>query len=448
MKQTFEKATQIYEGIKKSIQEKWDGFKKKFEGTKSKISQEVINAKSPDDLIALGKKLQEQGETLKNEEQNMKQEKSSKDGKYETKKKEMLDADHKETYEINKTFNENKTTEEMIKEKARIAEKNRLETKNKTKQLAEIRAKLNGDGSEKVAQNKAENKEPQKDRQQEVNDNNQESTVENAEQKNTPEKKQYERFIKDQYERYKGIIKFSEDGELHTIFTKLSDNPIIMLEACKKNPDNIRYISERLSKDPEFVEQIKQIKALSSYIKDGTISGFNFYNTDMKSTQAQEKQEEFEKAKLEAIAFNLARGSRSLEEMGVDKNTARIAIKEGILKSLHYFGLKKFKDIKLFNNPKQIERAMKAIGGNIEEIINDPEIRNRIIEKTIPEMCNRVNRSIDSEKDKDFEKLDNSLTILSKTFKLTDSEWKQAMRSGRVKENSVHNYFYSPKRKK
>jgi len=54
-REAFGGVVQTLEKVKKSVQEKWDGFKKKFEGTKTELSQEVMGAKSPEDLIALGK---------------------------------------------------------------------------------------------------------------------------------------------------------------------------------------------------------------------------------------------------------------------------------------------------------------------------------------------------------------------------------------------------------
>lgn len=70
----FEGAVTAYQEVKKTIKDKWEGFKKKFEETKSEMSQEVMKAETPEDLIALGKKLQEQGETLKAEQGELEKE--------------------------------------------------------------------------------------------------------------------------------------------------------------------------------------------------------------------------------------------------------------------------------------------------------------------------------------------------------------------------------------
>lgn len=409
MRQAFEKAAQVYEGVKKSVQEKWDGFKKKFEGAKSEMSQEVMNAKSPDDLIALGKKLQEQGEALKIEEQGVKQEGAGEDEKYEAGKKEMMDADYEEGHEMNKAFDENKAAEETAKEKARIAEEDRLRAEDEAVKLAEIRAKINGESA--PIEKPQEKSEP--------------TTVENAEQIKTPEESQYEFF--------KGTLKFDETGKMDSIFSKLRDNPIVMLEAYKKNPENLHWVSKRLSKDPEFV---KQMEALGAGVKDGALKKTDFaFSFDDVDTNEKPTREGFEKAKSEAIAFNLARGSRSLEEMGVDKDSARAAIKDGVLKSLNYFG-----NGNTFDNQEQIKKAMEAIGEDMDEIINDPEVRKQIVDRAIPRMCSHISSDRSS-----FKWIDGLLNNLSKTFKVTKSEWEQATRS-EWGGNSVREYVNSPER--
>src|SRR5665647_3910963 len=74
MRDVFEKVASAAEAVKEKISKGWENIKQKFEGTKSEMAQEVMDAKSPEDLIAAGKKLQEQGEALKAEEAGVKQE--------------------------------------------------------------------------------------------------------------------------------------------------------------------------------------------------------------------------------------------------------------------------------------------------------------------------------------------------------------------------------------
>ena len=45
MRKAFEAAAKTYEAVKKSVQEKWEGFMKKFEGTKTELSREIMDAK-------------------------------------------------------------------------------------------------------------------------------------------------------------------------------------------------------------------------------------------------------------------------------------------------------------------------------------------------------------------------------------------------------------------
>ena len=156
MRQAFEAVSKAYETVKKSVQEKWEGFKQKFEGTKSEMSREVMEAKSPDDLIALGKKLQEQGEALKIEEQEVKQEGTQEEQNHETNKAEMINEAHGEALEMNQEFDANKAAEEEAKRKAEIAEQDRLAAEQEAAKLAEIRAKINGESIEPQTQENIE----------------------------------------------------------------------------------------------------------------------------------------------------------------------------------------------------------------------------------------------------------------------------------------------------
>jgi hypothetical protein len=132
-----EGVTNVYENVKKAVAEKWEGFKKKFEGTKSEMSLEVMNAKSPEDLILLGKKLQEQGEALKLEEDGVKKEGIENDHEEALKDNESFDKEkaHGEALEENKAFEEDKATKEA--EKAAEEERKRLQAEENAKKVAE-----------------------------------------------------------------------------------------------------------------------------------------------------------------------------------------------------------------------------------------------------------------------------------------------------------------------
>lgn len=164
MKQAFEAATKAYETVKKSVQEKWEGFKKKFEGTKTEMSREVMDAKSPEDLIALGKKLQEQGEALKAEEEGVKAEETSEEEKHKQEEGEIITEAHGEALEMNKDFDENKAAEQAEAERIAAEEQATHEEYKKTSEVSdqarieELRAKLNGEVGKEQAEKSPEEK--------------------------------------------------------------------------------------------------------------------------------------------------------------------------------------------------------------------------------------------------------------------------------------------------
>ncbi len=140
-----------FEKVKKTVQEKWEGFKKKFESVKSEMSQEVLSAKTPDDMIATGKKLQEQGEALKMEEESVKQEEmdeardeaDAENVKFnERKSGEKAEAERDEAIEMNKDFDKAKIAEEKAKENAKIAEEARLSAEADAAKAAELLEKI------------------------------------------------------------------------------------------------------------------------------------------------------------------------------------------------------------------------------------------------------------------------------------------------------------------
>ena len=129
------KVTSTYEKVKSAVAEKWEGFKKKFEGTKSEMSQEVMDAKSPEDLIALGKKLQEQGEALKLEKDGVEKEEMGNDHEEALKDNETFDKEkaHGEALEENNAFDEAEATKKASEE----AEKARIQAEEDAKKIAE-----------------------------------------------------------------------------------------------------------------------------------------------------------------------------------------------------------------------------------------------------------------------------------------------------------------------
>jgi hypothetical protein len=165
MKEAFQKVAQVYEKIKKSVQEKLEDFNKKFELVRTETSKEILGAKSPDDLINLGKKMQADGEALKLEQESVNQEKSQGED-LEKEKNEMIKNDHEEALAENESFDQQKaaekaeaervSSEKAANEKAEAEQKaatekaqheayvKKQETDEQAK-LAELRAKLGGE---------------------------------------------------------------------------------------------------------------------------------------------------------------------------------------------------------------------------------------------------------------------------------------------------------------
>src|SRR3989339_160803 len=138
MKKVFKRVSQAYETVKKSVQEKRREFKKNFERIKSEMLQEVMKAESPEDLIALGKKFQEQGEVLKAEQDGIKQKEIE---------EERSEAD-KDLMGENKNFDEMKIARnaeaEQLAVKERVAHEKHVREIEADDQVRinEIRAKL------------------------------------------------------------------------------------------------------------------------------------------------------------------------------------------------------------------------------------------------------------------------------------------------------------------
>ena len=152
MRQAFEAATKVYETVKKSVREKWEAFKNKFEGTKTEIAQEVLKAESPEDLIATGKKLQEQGEALKLEQESIKREEVGEE-KLEGDKNAIIENAHEEALIENEKFDETKVVEKAEAERVAAEEQAAHEEyvkqteANEQAKIAELREKL-GQGME------------------------------------------------------------------------------------------------------------------------------------------------------------------------------------------------------------------------------------------------------------------------------------------------------------
>lgn len=366
-REIFDKNEENIESIKKQISEATAS------GDMDKVAE----------LASKGKEFNNQKKELKKSNEN---EAYEEDAKIE---------DQKEAIEMNKQFDETKAAEEAVKEKARIAEQDRIQAEKEAAQLAALRAKINGESVEAPA--------------------------ENAEQIKTPEEKQYENF--------KGTLQYEENGEMKSIFHTLRDNPMVMLEAYKKNPKNLHWVSKRLSKDPEFV---KQMEALGADVKDGVLKrSWNATNFDEVDMNEKPTRENFEKAKKEAVGYNLARGTRTLEEMGVDKEFARAAIKDNIIADLKNF----FGNGTTFNNGEQIKKAMESVGGDMEEIRNDPEVRQAIVENAIPRFCSHISGDRSS-----AEWVGKLIHNLAETFNVTKDDWDKAMQNP-VSGDSVREYY-------
>jgi len=174
MKNFGEKIARGIETIKQGAKEMRKAFSEKFENAKKELAEKVLGAKSPEDMIALGKKLQEQGEALKAEEVGVKQEELSEDhseglemnaafdkDKAHGEAMEMnaefkKDKDHEEALGINKEIDEAKAAEVRAQEKAKFAEEARLSAEADKAAAAEILKKLQGGDAETAPVKKAE----------------------------------------------------------------------------------------------------------------------------------------------------------------------------------------------------------------------------------------------------------------------------------------------------
>lgn len=140
----WEKVTQAYEGVKKTIQEKWAAFKQEFEGVKTEMSQEIMTAKTPEELILIGKKLQEQGEVLKAEQEGVEEEETGVDEQYAVGK----EADYKEAIKENEILDAHVSAidedETFNKEREENIEREKLQQEKDAAKLAEIRSAING----------------------------------------------------------------------------------------------------------------------------------------------------------------------------------------------------------------------------------------------------------------------------------------------------------------
>lgn len=157
-KKMFEAVVQKYEGVKKSIQERWESFKNKFEGSKSELSQDVLKAGTPDELLAVAEKIKNEAEAMKAEQDGIKQEESREDAAYEDERQTEVNRAHEEVFkghekyeeasEMNRAFDENKAAEEAALEKARIAAEEKKTAEDDAARREEILAKINGKDTE------------------------------------------------------------------------------------------------------------------------------------------------------------------------------------------------------------------------------------------------------------------------------------------------------------
>jgi chromatin segregation and condensation protein Rec8/ScpA/Scc1 (kleisin family) len=174
MGKMFEGVKNVAEKIKQGAKEMRKKFSEKFENAKKELADKIMGAKSPEDMIALGKKLQEQGETLKAEEAGVKQEELSEDqgeaiemntafdkDKAHGEALEMnaefkKDKDHEEALGINKEIDEAKAAEAKAQEQAKFAEEVRLSAEADKAAAAKILKKLQGGDEETIPAEKTE----------------------------------------------------------------------------------------------------------------------------------------------------------------------------------------------------------------------------------------------------------------------------------------------------
>lgn len=249
-----------------------------------------------------------------------------------------------------------------------------------------------------------------------------------------------------QANQLRGTMHYFKDGMLGSVFIVSYNNPILMLEAIKKNPKNLKRISKSLAQNPEFIEKAKAFGIENEFlIEDGVIKDL-FDKKELKFAEIDEDMpfptlERIKEGKIESVVRNLAEGSSSLEEMGVDKDEAMSAVKEGFLR---YFWVSSQKwNHDPFSSPEKIEEIVASIGGDMEEIINDPVVRSRIVDITLPRFSGRyMEDNLDYAKD-----IDSDIKYLEDTFDISSDEWARAISIGGekvrdylIKSRRVHSY--------
>lgn len=123
--------------------ERFDKNEENSENIKKQL-HEAMASGDADKIIELGgqmKNLKAQKEEFKGQDEGEAYEQNAKI------------KDHEDANEMNKQFDETKVAEEAAKEKARIAEETRIQAESEAAQLAAVRAKINGGGSETPAEN-------------------------------------------------------------------------------------------------------------------------------------------------------------------------------------------------------------------------------------------------------------------------------------------------------
>lgn len=168
MKNLVEGAMGMAKEIKKSVQEKWKMFKEKFDGTKNEMAKEVAQAESPEDLIAAGEKLIEQGKALKAEKQEVQEEENfEKESNLAEEELAVTGNNERISESIDKgeriaaqdTAEKQATWEEEKKTAAEYAAKSKASDEAK---IAKTLAKLNVEKSESTSAEKTEAVKPEK----------------------------------------------------------------------------------------------------------------------------------------------------------------------------------------------------------------------------------------------------------------------------------------------
>ncbi len=239
MKESFEKTKQTYENIKDKVKEKWETFKNRFESFKDEKSKEILNAESPDEMIEIGKKIQEEGETLKAEEESLSKEEAD------------MESDNESVGEDREAQEESvrETEADLEKEKMELEERRKASEKADQEEADKILAKLKGEeveGSEGI---------PQEGEQETTKAENMEGGLEEGEKK----KKMNHIQLLDEIDRLQRHV---DRGAVKSLGSNYDSEGLVFADALEERKREYNEMMEKLRGEnkEEISEEAREIQ--------------------------------------------------------------------------------------------------------------------------------------------------------------------------------------------